>query len=167
MHYKEKYFNLGLVRIYGSCTAEHYVNMVEERLKNFNLDVKNDIICITTDGASVMGKVGRLMLCYQQLCYAHGIQLAAIYELYKKNAEQELPEGTQRQSNISDDEDDDDVEDEEGGLSIISSLLSVEVVSNYRDLITKVRNAVKIFKKSPTKNDIYLQNMCRKNTAKD
>lgn len=37
------------------------------------------------------------------------------------------------------------------------SLSSVEVVSNYRDLIAKVRKAVKIFKKSPIKNDIYLQ----------
>ena len=78
MHYKEKHFNLGLVRIYGSCTAEHCVDIVEERLKSFNLNIKNDIIGITTDGASMMIKVGKIMLCYQQLCYAHGIQLAVI-----------------------------------------------------------------------------------------
>lgn len=154
VHYKEKHFNLGLVRIYGSCTAEHCVNIVEERLKSFNLDIKSDIICITTDGASVMRKVGRLMPCYHQLCYAHGIQLAVIDVLYKKNAEQEVSE--QMLFNMSDDENDDD-EDEEGGLSVTSSVSSVEIVSNYKDLITKVRNAVKIFKKSPTKNDIYLQ----------
>ena len=32
---------------------------------------------------NVMAKVGRFMPCYQQLCYAHGIQLAIIDVLYK------------------------------------------------------------------------------------
>jgi len=157
VHYKEKHFNLGLVRIHGSCTAEHCVNIVEERLKSFNLNIKDDIIGITTDGASMMVKVGKLMPCYQQLCYAHGVQLAVIDVLYKKNLQQESSEETQIQFYMSDDEDDDVDEDEEDGLSVTLSLSPVEVVLNYRDLIAKVRKTVKIFKKSPTKNDIYLQ----------
>ncbi|KMQ87683.1 crossover junction endonuclease mus81-like protein [Lasius niger] len=64
------------------------------------------------------------------------------------------------------DDEDDDVEDEESGLSVTSSLPSVEVVLNYRDLIAKVRKAVKIFKKSPTKNDIYLQKYVQKEHGK-
>lgn len=142
---------------------EHCINIVEERLKSFNLDIKDDIIDITTDRASMVAKVGRLMPCYQQLCYAHGIQL-----LYKKIFGARVIRrntNTICQFNMSDDEDD-DVEDEESGLSVTSSLPSVEVVLNYRDLIAKVRKAVKIFKKSPTKNDIYLQKYVQKEHGK-
>lgn len=64
---------------------QNIVNIVKERLKSFNLNIKDDIIGITTDGASMMVKVGKLMPCYQQLCYAHGIQFAVINVLYKKN----------------------------------------------------------------------------------
>ena len=56
VHYKEKHFNLGLVRILGSCTAEHCVNLVEERLKSCKLNITDDIIGIITDGAKCDGK---------------------------------------------------------------------------------------------------------------
>ena len=90
----------------------------------------------------MMIKVGRVVPCYQQLCYAHGIQLAVIDVLYQKNSKQNSSEETQIQFNMTDDE---------GGLSVTLSLPSVEVVLNYKDLIAKVRKAVNIFKKSPTK----------------
>lgn len=157
-----------LVRIHGLCTAEHCINIVEERLKSFNLNIKDDIIGITTDRASMVAKIDRLMPCYQQLCYAHDIQLAVIDILYKKIFGARVIRrntNTICQFNMSDDEDD-DVEDEESGLSVTSSLPSVEVVLNYRDLIAKVRKAVKIFKKSPTKNDIYLQKYVQKEHGK-
>ena len=37
-----------------------------------------------TDGASVMKKLGGCWLVNQQLCFAHGVQLAVIDVLYKK-----------------------------------------------------------------------------------
>jgi len=38
--------------------------------------LSENIVCICTDGASVMAKVGKLIKADQQLCFAHGIQLA-------------------------------------------------------------------------------------------
>lgn len=140
----------------GTCTAEYCVIIIEERLKNFNQNIKDDIIGITTDGASLMAKVGRLMPCYQQLCYAYGIPLAVIDVLFlhRRNSEQESLKETQIQLNMPDDEDD-DVKHDEGGLLVTSSLPFVEVVSNYRDLTAKVRTIVKVLKN--VEKNIYLQ----------
>ncbi|GBN98829.1 hypothetical protein AVEN_265140-1 [Araneus ventricosus] len=90
VHHKEKRFNLGLIRIHGSCTAEHTISLTKQkRLESFGFDSDTDIIGVTTDGASVMVKFGKLMSCYQQLCFAHGLQLAVVDILYKKNIERE------------------------------------------------------------------------------
>ncbi|CAH0731006.1 unnamed protein product, partial [Brenthis ino] len=75
---------------------------------------------MSTDGASVMVKVGKLMNCYQQLCFAHGLQLAVIDVLYKKNeekAEQHLAT-TPTTSNISDTDDEDTTKDDEQGVTV-------------------------------------------------
>lgn len=50
----------------------------------FDLDLQPDIIGMRTVGASVMVKVGKLESRYQQLCFAHDIQLAVVDILYKK-----------------------------------------------------------------------------------
>lgn len=159
LHYNKKHCNLGLVRIQGSCSAEHCVGMVEERLKNFNLTIKDDIVAITTDGASMMIKVGRLIPCYRQLCYAHGIQLAIIDVLYKNftASEDEVQKTIQEICNTIQSEISDDDDDEEGALTVNYISPSIEIAPNYRDLITKVRKVVKLFRKSPTKNDVILQ----------
>lgn len=65
VHQKKNHFNLGLVRIHGSATAEYCIGLVKERLASFGLDLETDIIANTTDGASVMVKVGRLLRCSQ------------------------------------------------------------------------------------------------------
>ena len=59
--------HLGLVRIKGSMTAELCMDMVVKRISHFGLNVKEDIVCCTTDGATVMVKFGRIMNCEQQL----------------------------------------------------------------------------------------------------
>ncbi|CAH4038714.1 unnamed protein product [Pieris brassicae] len=51
------------------------------------INTDNDIVGITTDGASVMKKVGRLIEPLQQLCYAHGVQLGITDVIYKNNVE--------------------------------------------------------------------------------
>lgn len=139
------------------------MNLVEEHLKIFNINIKDDIVAITTDGRNVMIKVGNLMPCFQQRCFAHGIQLAIIDVLYKHLAEEKDQDqgGPRRfqeihnanQSELSDVDDDDD----EGGFVVDCTPSSVKIASNYKNLIKKVRKIVKIFKKSLTKNDLILQ----------
>ncbi|GBN85180.1 hypothetical protein AVEN_93740-1 [Araneus ventricosus] len=89
VRHKEKHINLGLIRIHGSCTVEHTISLIKNRLERFGLDSDTDIIGVTTDGASVMVKVGKLMSCYNQLCFSHGLHLAVVDILYKKNIERE------------------------------------------------------------------------------
>lgn len=174
VHHIGTHFNLGLIRIYGSCTAEHCISLIKERLNNFGLDLETHIIGMTTDGASVMRKVGKLIPCYQQLCYAHGIQLAVVDILYKNNTNKghEICSSQNEEviSSVDSDEDNnDDYNDEtneEQGLTVTVDQPPVELISDYNDLINKVRKVVKIFKKSPKKNDAYLQKYVQQELGK-
>ena len=58
VHMGAKDFNLGLIGIHRSCNAEYCVELVAGRLNSFDIDLQKDIIAVTTDGASVMAKVG-------------------------------------------------------------------------------------------------------------
>lgn len=175
VHHQEKHFNLGLIRIKGSCTAEHAVCLVKDRLKIFGLDLDSDIIGMTTDGASVMVKAGTLVPCYHQLCVAHGIQLAVVNILYRKKSYSEVD--PMESSSIEMDDDDcdymDELDDEQGAtdMSVIIETddhgACVEMVPKYNDLLQKVRKVVKIFRKSPTKDDLYLQKYVREEKGKE
>lgn len=64
--------------------AEVCVTLVQNKLKEFDTSIEN-IVSITTDGASVMKKALKLLRVYNQLCLAHGIQLGVIDVLYNQN----------------------------------------------------------------------------------
>lgn len=81
---KEPY-NLGLVRIFGSCYASDLVDIVKTHLENFNISFEKDIVASTCDGAPMMIKYGRESPAIYQLCFNHGIHLAVCDTLYKKN----------------------------------------------------------------------------------
>jgi hypothetical protein len=70
-----RYLNVyvGLARVVGSLPAEKYIGLVQMVLTQFMLNYDEDIVCITTDEASVMQKVGRLSNCDQQFFFVHGI----------------------------------------------------------------------------------------------
>ena len=95
-----KFWSLGLVRVSGSMPAEKCIQLVEDKLKQHGLSLSRDVVCVTTDGASVMTKVGRLIQCHQQLCFAHGIQLAVLQVLYKKKSQGIDIDAVQRQENV-------------------------------------------------------------------
>ncbi|GBN17013.1 hypothetical protein AVEN_74390-1 [Araneus ventricosus] len=120
-----------------------------------------------------MVKVGKLMSCYQQLCFAHGLQLAEVDILYKKNIERE--EEHQEITYNESDTDDEDTNDthEEQGVTITTTtdprnlqLSRVEVIPRYNDL-QKVRKVVKLLKRSPAKYDMYLQKYVKEDTGKE
>lgn len=76
---KNKYWNLGLLRYKTSMTAEVCVEILAKHLEEVNLNLSKDVVAITTDGASTMVKIEP----YQQLCFAHDLQLAVVDILYK------------------------------------------------------------------------------------
>ena len=51
---------LGMLRIKGSMTAECFLYLVKKQLEDFQLTMKDHIVRMVTDGASVMIKTGRL-----------------------------------------------------------------------------------------------------------
>lgn len=85
LHCKDEFWNLGLIRIYGSMPAEKCKKITLEKLKSFNLELR-DIVGATTDGASVMKKFGKIMGVIHQLCLVHGIHLAVVKSFYKKKS---------------------------------------------------------------------------------
>lgn len=171
-----QFWSLGLVRVKGSMPAIRCIELLTERLNIFGLDLKQDIVSITTDGASVMTKVGRCIEAEQQMCYAHGVQLAVLDVLYKKP-----PVARMHQTGLADVVDDqesggDNDESETNCVALESESdgeleteitnafevaysddLPLELSEEYYSVINRVRHVVKIFRRSPTKNDDVLQ----------
>lgn len=147
-----KFWNLGLYRIHGSMTAEKCVELLSNSLSEFNLSLKDDIVSLVTDGASVMVKVGRISASYHQLCFAHGIQLAITDVLYPR-PETNSGEPDSVGEDTSDFDSDDDENEFNEGFQLEDegeNKISHETV---KPLITKVRKLVKMFKRSPLKNE--------------
>ena len=132
------FWSLGLVRVHGSMPAETCVLLVEQKLE-FGLSLAGDIVCICTDGASVMTKVGKLIEAEQQLCYAHGVQLAVLDVLYRRARRTEPAQVAQAATtstatdattdcgNNSDDDGDD--EDVDNGMEVYTDSEEYDVVA--------------------------------------
>jgi|GWRWMinimDraft_12_1066020.scaffolds.fasta_scaffold02566_2 HSP20 family molecular chaperone IbpA len=89
-----KFWSLGLTRVEGSMPATKCIELVQKRLSLFGLCLETDIVGIVTDGASVMTKVGKLLAATgpaQQLCFAHGLQLAVLDVLYSSAEQRQRP----------------------------------------------------------------------------
>jgi hypothetical protein len=87
-----KFWLLGLVRVEGSMPADECIKLVQGRLQQHGICLYQDIVCITTDGASVMAKVGKILSAkgpLQQLCLAHGVQLSVLDVLYNRTGNSE------------------------------------------------------------------------------
>ena len=162
-----EFWNLGMVRVHGSMPAEKCVTMLEGKLSDFGLLLKHDVVAICTDGASVMKKVGALIPPQQQLCYAHGLQLAVLDVLYKCSVRcKPTPEQESSERPESVDEEDED-SDKPDNFEVICDTdeLIAELSDSYQDVVNKVRKIVKIFRHSPTKNDDVLQKYVRAETG--
>lgn len=177
-----KFRSLGLLRIYGSMNARQCIVIIRNELQNYGIDFEQDVVAQTTDGCSLMVKFGRLVDSIHQLCVAHAIQLAIIDIMYK-NADEVLRSAGYYQliEIVEDDEedmtlaelstrmrneevsntDDSDADEEDGVLFLNDAIIpGAEIHESgliFQDIIKKVRKVVKMFKKSPVKNDEVLQ----------
>lgn len=153
-----KIWNLGLVRCKGSMSAERCLDLVITKIESYNLSMEKDIVSIMTDGASVMIKLGKLSKFNQQLCFAHGIQLAVIDVLYKKKKESGRGEVATEDSNTECDSEDDECDDcDEFEIDDVGDKFEsneVEIVDDFKSVIDKARKIVKMFKNSALKNEV-------------
>lgn len=171
VHSYKKFWNLGLVPIYGSMTAENCLRILKERLSKFDISLETDIVAIVTDGPNVMIKVGRLVCTEQQLCLAHGVNLAVCDVLYEKhNYLQDSPteDDTTNEPAVGvdymdDSNNDDHLEDldcPESYLILMSQNEHIPELTqdeNIKELIKKIRKVVVYFKRSALKNETVLQ----------
>ena len=152
MYYSSKEsVNLGLIPIYGSCTSERTLELIDVKLNSFSLSLKQDVLAVMSDGASVMQKFGRLSPAYQQFCYNHGIHLAVLKILYVKKNTADTPHsddgnGSSQNENNDSTNSDSDVETVEAS--------TVQLRPTIDESITAIRKIVKVFKNSPVKNHI-------------
>lgn len=121
--------------------------------------MSSDIVNLTSD---VMKKLGRLIDAEHQLCMAHALQLGVIEVLYKKRPEAEQSEN-QPDSEVEESDETDTEEELEIDVNFSMDDLyttnEAELTGdcNIAELISKVRDVVKLFRRSPTKNDEILQ----------
>jgi len=117
------------------------------------------MICLASAVTQTMAKVSKLIKADQQLCFAHGIQLAVLDVLYNQRATHP-PDDIQsncamanKTSPDSDNNDDDnvDMENNETFSVIEYDDVIAELSAEYQQQVNKVRAVVKIFKRSPTK----------------
>ena len=90
LHSHNSSFNLGLRSIPpGSCKSEVLETIVKQTLQESRVDLQNQIVGVTCDGAAVMVKFGNLLQVNVQLCLNHAVHLAVTDVLYKNSPEAE------------------------------------------------------------------------------
>ena len=62
-----EFINLGMIRVWSSQKADTLLKLVTLRMEEYDL-TWDDIVAITTDGASIMIKLGRLVPCEHIVC---------------------------------------------------------------------------------------------------
>ena len=157
LHYDSDTVNVGMVRIKGSMPAERAENLVKERLHEFGLKME-DIVAATINGASMMKSFGRMICCVHQLCFTHGYHLAVTDFLH---ARQNLFEGLQKErennntgSNSEFSSEEMEEVDEAAVDLVETEAIGVELQQFVEEVIGKVRTLVKMFRKSPLKDEI-------------
>jgi len=148
-------FNLGLIRIVGTCKAEKVVATVTNHLKEFHLSFENDIVATSNDGASVMVKYGRECPTEMQICLNHSIQLAICDTFYCKKQINDIKTSDNYDDIVDIDNDDVyEIDDNEEGLSFnFSEDEYVSEALTIAEILNKVRGIVNFFN-SPVRNDI-------------
>ena len=154
-----------MIRIQGSLNAAKAIKLVEKRLQLFGLDLNKDVVATVTDGASLMVKFGKETCPEHVTCYAHAIYLAVCDVLYKKTQHSKdfirlVDDCESYTENDSITEGEDCFEEEERNIA-------VPLASNLQDVVQKVRKIVKLFRRSPVKNNDHLQPYILENLGRE
>jgi hypothetical protein len=162
VHFQGGFHSLGMIHVKGTMPATKGVQLVKAKLESFGLDLDSDIVADVTDGASVMQKFGRITKPLHMMCYAHAIHLSVcdlMVTKKKKPNETSIQVNSDDENNNSDDSDQELGSDEEGdyGLEVNPVEAEVTFIEEYQSIINKIRKYIKLFKRSPVKNDDNLQ----------
>lgn len=159
LHLSDGFQSLGMIRVEGSMPTKKAIELVQNRLELYGLSLENDIVATVTDGASVMMRFGRETEPMHYACLAHAIHLCVCDVLYKSSEpRQKTNDGVRGGTIEEEDSEEENIEEFAGVLgSDEDEQKHFEIVPGISEIIQKVRKIVKIFRKSPVKNDEYLQ----------
>ena len=76
VHFQGGFSSLGMICIQGSLNAAKAIELLEEQLQLFGLDLNKDVVTSVTDGTSLIAKFGKETCPEHLTCYAHAIHLA-------------------------------------------------------------------------------------------
>lgn len=174
VHSVESCWNLGLIRIVGSMSAQSCFQLLTSKLDEFNISIQNDVIGVTTDGPSIMVRFGTFFEAEHQLCLAHAVQLAVIDVFYKPGSAcyspKEKPKNNPENCSSNDSLESDLEEPDSGDEDLRTSYVENEQPTLKCDtefLIQKVRKTVRLFRKSPVKCDELLYKYTQLEFGKD
>ena len=157
-HFQDGFLSLGVIRIQGSLNATKAIKLVEERLQLFGLDLNKDVVASVTDGASLMVRFGKDTCPEHVTCYGHAIHLAVCDVLYKKTQLQKPSENfICLLSDCENDTENDSIAEGDDNSKEEEQNKAVPLASNLQNVVKKVRKIVKLFRRSPVKNDDHLQ----------
>ena len=143
----DKLIHLGLKRMAGSHNAEACLELLKEVLSEYDLS-ESDMISQTTDGASVMVKMGYSSPWEYQLCLTHGLHLSVIDALYKQYNDDGYG------NNNEDDRSEIDSDSEEfGDLDEQPQNDGFYIYDEVAESIQKVTKITKVFKNATVKRD--------------
>ena len=163
-------YNLGMVRVWNSQTAETLLKLVELRLSDFKMNFDH-ITAMVTDGASIMVKLGRLAPCEHVICLSHTLHLVITDVFYPKkisdsvenDVEDEIPDSP----DTDDESEDEDLDDEDASFpNPTRDADPRDLATSIYPVVKKVRVIVQKFRRSPVKND-SLQEEVKKKYGKE
>lgn len=151
LHSNAEHFNLGLVRIKGSHTAEDCLESLQRMLADFGISLDEDVVGLTTDGSNVMQEIAGLSPAEHQRCYAQGLRLAVLDVIY---TEKKYKAEASSKQEINDSEDDIEPYGDDNEREDDETQGRMELIPQFQQVIDKVRRIVKLFRKSPNENGL-------------
>ena len=171
--------SLGMIRVEGSMPADKALHLVDARLTEFGLDRTKHIVGAVTDGASVMTKLGKIMGIEHQKCHAHGIHLAVTDVLYAKETvadfvcnEDDAESDTEEECDTEDldigDDNEAEIDENQDDCELYEDECEafIQLDTEIHPIISKIRKIIKIFRKSPVKNDALQTYVKQSNSGK-
>lgn len=161
-----KCYNLGLVRIEGSCDSIKTKQIIATKLEYFNISW-SDITAVTCDGAGVNIKFGRESDSEMVICINHSIHLA-ILDAIIRNKKSDINNSNSNNTNFRIENDNYD-ESSNDSIEETNDVENVEIGfcdSKLHDCIEATRSIVKFFRNSPVRNTC-LQNYVKKTFNKE
>ena len=146
-----------MVRIQGSLNAAKAIKVVEERLQLFGLGLNKDVVATVADGASLMAKFEKDACPKHVTCYAHAIHLAVCDVPYKKIQYKPSKHFIHLVDDCESDTENDSITRGEDYFEEEERNIAVPLASNLEDVVQKVRKIIRLFRRSPVKNDNHLR----------